>query len=70
MSWEEMSTSKTVCPCGKGYITPVTDLPNLIVCLVTQHHTNLHTLIFNLADRCPDTITAIPLLLSVPCVYD
>ena len=21
MSWEEMSTSQTVCPCGKGYIT-------------------------------------------------
>lgn len=51
-------------------VSPVTDLPNLIVCLVTQHHTDLHTLIFNLADRCPDTITAIPLLPSVPCVYD
>ena len=21
MSWEEMSTSQAVCPCGKGYIT-------------------------------------------------
>ena len=21
MSWEEMSTFQTVCPCGKGYIT-------------------------------------------------
>lgn len=21
MSWKEMSTSQTVCPCGKGYIT-------------------------------------------------
>lgn len=21
MSWEEMSTSQTVCPCGRGYST-------------------------------------------------